>query len=65
MAAGSAMAGADGVAVAEFAQRLGPRLEVLSRLLVSGEYRPQPLRLVLASRAGKVRHRGCRPWPIG
>ena len=58
VAARSGMAGADGVEVAEFAERLGPRLELLSRLLLSGEYRPQPLRLVLANRAGKVRHRG-------
>lgn len=58
VAAGSGMAGADGVEVAEFAHRLGPRLELLSRLLLSGEYQPQPVRLVLARRAGKVRRRG-------
>jgi group II intron reverse transcriptase/maturase len=58
VAAGGGMAGADGVSVADFAQSLGPRLEALSRLLSTGGYRPQPLRLVPAMRSGRVRHRG-------
>ena len=56
--AGSGVPGADGVSVAEFAQRLGPRLEALSRLLATGRYRAQPLRLVTAQRAGRPRERG-------
>jgi RNA-directed DNA polymerase len=46
------------VGVSEFAARLGPRLEMLSRLLAGGGYRAQPLRLVESVRAGKRRDRG-------
>jgi group II intron reverse transcriptase/maturase len=56
--AGTGMPGADGVSVTEFAQRLGPRLEALSRLLAGGGYRAQPLRLVNARRGGRTRQRG-------
>ncbi|MFV2099182.1 reverse transcriptase domain-containing protein [Micromonospora sp. LOL_014] len=58
VAAGTALAGADGVTVAEFAHHLGPRLESLSALLRSGEYTPQPLRLMTVTRGGERRDRG-------
>ncbi|MFY1637462.1 hypothetical protein ACN27F_30030 [Solwaraspora sp. WMMB335] len=58
VAAGTALAGADGVTVAEFAHHLGPRLESLSALLRSGEYIPQPLRLMTVTRGGERRDRG-------
>lgn len=52
------MPGADGVSVTTFAHGLGPRLRRLSRLIASDQYRPQPLRPVIASRGGKQRERG-------
>lgn len=58
VSAGSGMAGADGISVAEFAQHLGPRLEALSQLLAVGQYRAQPLRAVSAVRDGRMRPRG-------
>jgi RNA-directed DNA polymerase len=58
VAAGSGMAGADGVTTMAFGRDLGPRLAALGRLLHEGEYRPQPLRPVRVIRGGRPRIRG-------
>ncbi|MDT5040676.1 MAG: RNA-directed polymerase [Actinoplanes sp.] len=57
VAAGSAIAGTDGITAAEFARSLGPRLAKLSRLLTAGRYQPQPLRPMVALRGTKARVR--------
>ncbi|WP_261553705.1 reverse transcriptase domain-containing protein [Frankia tisae] len=58
VAAGSGMPGADGLTVADFAQRLGMRLGRLSDQLAAGEYEPQPLRLAAIRRGGRRRALG-------
>ncbi|MEO5877832.1 MAG: reverse transcriptase domain-containing protein [Streptosporangiaceae bacterium] len=58
VAAGSGMAGADGVTTEVFGREVGPRLAALSELLRGGGYRPQPLRPMRTTRGGKQRVRG-------
>jgi RNA-directed DNA polymerase len=58
VAAGSGMAGADGVTTAVFGREVGPRLTALAALLWEGRYRAQPLRPLRLMRGGKLRTRG-------
>src|SRR5262245_61495461 len=55
VAAGSGMAGADGLTVTDFAAQLGTRLGRLADQLQGHSYRPQPLRLVTMRRGGRRR----------
>lgn len=57
VAAGSGLAGADGVTVAEFGRDLGPRLTRLARRLEDGDYQAKPLRPIATLRGGKARTR--------
>ncbi|MBB4771842.1 reverse transcriptase domain-containing protein [Actinomadura livida] len=58
VAAGSGMAGADGVSAAVFGREVGPRLAALAALLRERRYQAQPLRPVRLMRGGKLRTRG-------
>lgn len=58
VAAGSGMAGADGVTAEVFGREVGPRLTALATLLREHRYRAQPLRPVRSMRGGKLRTRG-------
>jgi|GEM_PF-2364086 len=58
VAAGSGMPGADGLAVADFARDLGPRLDRLADQFATGTYEPQPLRQATIIRGGRRRALG-------
>ncbi|WP_131787813.1 reverse transcriptase domain-containing protein [Protofrankia symbiont of Coriaria ruscifolia] len=58
VAAGSAMAGADGIGVETFGRQLGVRLDHLAEQLRTRTYEPQPLRLMTITRGGKRRRLG-------
>ncbi|WP_239331883.1 reverse transcriptase domain-containing protein [Frankia sp. CiP3] len=58
VAAGSAMAGADGINVETFGRQLGVRLDRLAEQLRSRTYEPQPLRHMTITRGEKRRRLG-------